>query len=483
MRPTNFDGEDDPVRINFPAVLTLALLVGCSGDTTVPEPPPVRPAIVIEGTGARDGTVGQALPPITLRVSNAPAVAETMTLDVTGGGSVSPSTVRVSVASPTATVTWTLGAQVGEQQLRASLPSAATVTVSATARAVAVTVPVLDRTVFATGFSNPWDIAWLPDSSLLITERGGTILRRTAQGVQSTLARPTDVVASGEGGMLGLTVDPEFASNRFVYACFSSRASGANDNRVVRWRLSSDHATLAERTDIVTGLPWANGGRHSGCRPRFGPDGALWIGTGDAAVGSTPQDLRSLGGKVLRVTRDGAAAPGNPTIANADPRIYSFGHRNVQGVTFQPITNAPFTAEHGPGRDDEINQLRPGMNAGWDPIPGYNESVSMTDLGKFPAAIAAVWSTGQPARGTSGATFLRGSRWSAWNGALAIGQLSGLRLAILPIDATGRAGTPVYLFESLGTRIRTPVIGPDSALYVTTDAGGGNGQIWRIAPR
>jgi aldose sugar dehydrogenase len=473
------------VRRVFPTMGMLTMLAACSNEGTAPPPgpPPTPPTIVIEGTGVREGPVGQALPPLTIRVSNAPPVGETVTIEVTGGGSVSPSSVRISAAVPSVVVTWTLGPQAGEQQLRASMPGAATVAVPATARAVTLVVPTLDRSVFATGFSNPWDLAWLPDSSLLITERSGIIFRRSAQGALTTIARPTDVVASGEGGMLGLTVDPDFATNRFVYACFSSRASGANDNRVVRWRLSVDNSALGERTDIVTGLPWANGGRHSGCRPRFGPDGALWVGTGDAAVGSTPQDLRSLGGKVLRVTRDGVAAPGNPTIANADPRIYSYGHRNVQGVTFQPGTNATFTAEHGPGRDDEINQLRPGMNAGWDPIPGYNESVSMTDQTKYPSSVAAVWATGQPARGTSGAVFLRGSRWGAWNGALAIGQLSGLRLAILPIDASGRAGTPVYLFESLVTRVRTPVMGPDSALYVTTDVGGGNAQIWRIAPR
>jgi aldose sugar dehydrogenase len=464
-------------------ILVLASACG-SDDNSLPGPIAPASTIGVEGEVTRDGVVGQVVSPIIVRASSIPVDGVTAQLEVlSGGGSVAPTSVRLTQASPSATVTWTLGPQLGQQQLRAALSNGNAVTVTANARAVTLTVPTLDRTVFATGYSNPWDLAFLPDSSLLITERSGVIFRRTSQGVQTTIARPTDVVASGEGGMLGLTVDPEFAANRFVYACFSSRASGANDNRLVRWRLAADNASLIDRTDIVTGMPWANGGRHSGCRPRFGPDGALWVGTGDAAVGTTPQDLRSLGGKVLRVTREGTPAPGNPTIVGADPRIYSFGHRNVQGVTFQPGSNATFTAEHGPGRDDEINQLRPGMNAGWDPIPGYNESVSMTDQTKYPTSVSAVWATGQPARGTAGATFLRGSRWGAWNGALAIGQLSGLRLAILPIDASGRAGTPVYLYESLGTRVRTPVMGPDSALYVSTDAGNGNAQIWRISPR
>jgi glucose/arabinose dehydrogenase len=463
----------------------MGVLAGCSGDDLTDNPLPPQATVAVIGEGQIDGIVGTALPPISFRVANTPAEGVTVTARViSGGGSVTPASIRVLPSQETVQVAWTLGPTVGDQLLTVSLANGNSSSVTARARAVTLTVPTVDRTVFATGYSNPWDLAWLPDSSLLITERSGTILRRTAAGVQSTIARPTDLVASGEGGMLGLTIDPAFVTNRFVYACFSSRASGANDNRLVRWRLAPDNSGLTDRTDILIGLPWASGGRHSGCRPRFGPDGALWVGTGDAAIGSTPQDLRSLGGKVLRITRDGAPAPGNPTIANADPRIYSYGHRNVQGVAFQPGTNATFTAEHGPGRDDEVNRLEPGMNAGWDPIPGYNESVSMTDQRKYPAAIPAIWSSGAPARGTAGATFLRGSRWGAWNGALVIGQLSGLRLGVLTLEPiTNRVLSTTWLFETLGTRVRTPVMGPDSALYVSTDAGNGNSQIWRIAPR
>jgi glucose/arabinose dehydrogenase len=343
--------------------------------------------------------------------------------------------------------------------------------------------PALDRTVFVSGLSNPWDLVFLPNGEMLFTERVGTLRLRRTSGALITVAQPTDVVQGGEGGMMGLTIDPQFVSNRYVYTCFSSNIGSTTDQRVVRWVLAADGASLSARRDIVTGLPYANGGRHSGCRPRFGPDGNLWVGTGDAAVGTNPQDLKSLGGKVLRVTRDGDAAPGNPAIAGADARIYTYGHRNVQGIAFQPVTGAAYGVEQGPSFDDEVTALVSGANAGWNPVPGYNESVSMTDVAKYPAAMRAFWSSGSPARGTSGGGFIAGAAWKAWDGALVIGQLSGTKLVVLTFNANGslRAATPVFADQN--TRLRTPVQGPDGALYVTTDVASGGGQIWRIAPK
>ena len=345
------------------------------------------------------------------------------------------------------------------------------------------TAPSVDRTVWQGGLSNPWDIAFLPDSTALITERSGRLRARRPNGALSTVATIADVVASGEGGLLGLAVDPQFASNRFIYTCLSSSFGGTNDNRVVRWRLSLDLAQLTDRVNIVTGLPFANGGRHSGCRPRFGPDGFLWIGTGDAAVGTVPQNVTSLGGKVLRVTRDGVAAPGGLSIANADARIYTYGHRNVQGIAFHPVAGTAYSVEHGPGQDDEVTRLEAGRNAGWNPIPGYNEGVPMTDLTQFPQALPALWKSGAPARGTSGATFVAGRAWKGWENALVIAQLVGAKLVVLEVGANGALTRETALFASLGVRLRVPVQGPDGALYIATDVGGGGGEIWRVAPR
>ncbi|MDH3818515.1 MAG: PQQ-dependent sugar dehydrogenase, partial [Myxococcales bacterium] len=171
----------------------------------------------------------------------------------------------------------------------------------------------LDVTPFISGLDKPWDIAWLPNGTVLVTERPGR-LNVYVDGVdaQPFTVTPDDVVANGEGGMLGLEVDPAFATNGYVYVCMASGLDGASDVRLVRFTLRTPNGNeVLRRTDIVTGMPYSSG-RHSGCRPRFGPDGYLWVGTGDAAIGSTPQDDSSLGGKVLRVDRDGDAAPDNP---------------------------------------------------------------------------------------------------------------------------------------------------------------------------
>jgi glucose/arabinose dehydrogenase len=347
--------------------------------------------------------------------------------------------------------------------------------------------PVVDRTVFVSGLSNPWDLAFLPNGDVLITERARRVRIRRASGALQQVAQISDVVASGEGGLLGLTIDPLFDANRFVYTCFSSNRGGTNDNRLVRWRLSDDGTALESRTDIVTGMPWANGGRHSGCRPRFGPDGLLYVATGDAAVGTNPQLLTSLGGKTLRITRDGAAAPGNPTITvsgvTADSRIFTYGHRNVQGLAFRPSDGAVFSLEHGPSYDDELTRLTAGSNAGWNPVPGYNESVSMTDLVRYPNAMRPSWKSGAPARGSSGTTFITGANWKAWNGAVAMAQLIGAKLVVLVLNADGSLKSETNLFVDQNTRLRVPVMGPDGALYIATDIGNGNGAIWRVAPR
>jgi len=345
------------------------------------------------------------------------------------------------------------------------------------------TAPTLDRTVWQGGLSNPWDIAFLPDSTALITERPGRLRVRRTNGTLSTVATIADVVATGEGGLLGLAIDPAFATNRYIYLCFSSNLGGSNDNRLVRFRLTADLSALSDRTDLVTGMPHANGGRHSGCRPRFGPDGYLWVGTGDAAVGANPQNPVSLGGKVLRITRVGLGAPGNSILAGGDGRVYTIGHRNVQGLAFHPVTGAAYAVEHGPSRDDEVTRLEPGRNAGWNPVPGYNESVPMTDLTAYPTALPPTWTSGAPARGTSGATFLRGTQWKRYDNALVIAQLVGAKLVVLELGATGALVRETPLFANLGTRLRVPVQGPDGALYVATDVGGSNGAIWRITPQ
>ncbi len=329
---------------------------------------------------------------------------------------------------------------------------------------------------FVTGLDKPWDLAWLPNGTLLVTERPGR-LNLYLNGVDAApfVISPEDVVARGEGGMMGLEVDPSFADNGYVYVCTSSNAGGDNDVRLIRFTLRTpDGGAVLERQDIVTGMPYSTG-RHSGCRPRFGPDGFLWVGTGDAAIGANPQDDDSLGGKVLRVDREGAAAPDNAS----GFRWYSNGHRNIQGMAFR-ADGIGISAEHGPSVDDELNLLVAG-NFGWDPVPGYNESVPMTDLGKFPDAVPAIWSSGAPTLALAGATFIEGIAWGNWDGVLAVATLKAHHLHIYFVDSAGRVTGEERSIGDQG-RLRTPRQGPDDLLYITNDGGGADGKVLRVTP-
>lgn len=350
--------------------------------------------------------------------------------------------------------------------------------------------PAITVTAAVSNLGVPWDVQWTPDGTMLFTERAGEI-EALIGGQPRVLADPADVVAASESGMLGLAVDPLFATNRYIYTCFASTLGGPNnDVRLVRWTVDAGFTTLTNRVDIVTGMPVnTNGelGRHSGCRPRFGPDGALWVGTGDAAMGSAPQSKTSLGGKVLRVDRNGAGVSPNPGVAfpfsGFDPRIYNFGHRNVQGIAFRSDGKA-YSVEHGSYRDDEVNLLLAGANYGWDPNGAngsYDESVPMTDLVKFPNAKPAVWTSGPTTIATSGATFLYGTKWGTWNGALVIACLKGEKLLGMKLDA---AGTHVLDTASMLTnqgRLRTPAVAPLGTLFVTT-SNEANDSILRVVP-
>ena len=367
---------------------------------------------------------------------------------------------------------------------RSLLAFVATTVLTVGALGACVPPPTLSVATVVSGLHRPWDFAFTPGGGMVITERGGAIrFRVAATGELRTLADPSDVVAQGEGGMLGIAVDPSFPDNRRIYTCFMSNRSGSLDVRVVRWRINAGATALTDRTDIVTGMPVSTG-RHSGCRPRFGPDGRLWVGTGDAAMPTVPQDPTSLGGKVLRVDTNGAGVPGNAP-APFDPRIYTYGHRNVQGIAFSPGGRA-YSIEHGTGRDDEVNRLVAGANYGWDPRPTsgplfYDESRPMTDTARHPAARRAVWSSGDPTIAPSGGVFLSGSKWEGWDRALAMAVLKDQHLHVLRLDGEGTAVVGEWERVTDRGRLRSAVFRPSNgALYLVTDAD--PGSIIRVLP-
>ncbi len=346
--------------------------------------------------------------------------------------------------------------------------------------------------VVARGLTNPWDITWVGDL-MLFNERDGRVWSKRGGSAARPVRSPlTDLLAAGEGGLMGMVADPAAAKNKRFYVCYATTFNGrARDVRVVRLRLTSDTTAVRLKTDgydsiVVDGMPISSG-RHSGCRLRFGPDGLLYVGTGDGAIPSTPQNLKSLGGKVLRVRSNGSIPTDNPFYRRGgDARyVWTFGHRNVQGLAFRPGTRELWSAEHGSTVDDEVNLIARGANYGWDPKgPPYDEGgVPMTDRTKFPNAVTAKWRSGSPTVATSGLTFLAGSSWGSWQGAIAVALLKDEGVLLLRLDkATKVVGQEEIGGLSAIRRIRTVQYGPDGALYFTSSNGGGQDVIGRIRP-
>lgn len=366
--------------------------------------------------------------------------------------------------------------------------------------------PQLTQSVFLGSLSSPWDIAFHSDGAMFFTEKCDGLSVRLASGTVHHLfgaagasLTASDFFCEGQSGMHGVALDPDFASNRRIYVFMASNLSASpRTNRVVRLTLNAGYTAASDRSDIVTDIAFkhvGNGvggsGAHSGGRIRFGPDGYLYIGTGDNHAATVPQSPTVLGGKVLRVTTSGAAAPGNSAPMGFDARIYSYGHRNVQGIAFRPSDGAVFTAEHGPNHSDEVTRLVAGGNAGWDPqnraglscpdnycgYAGTPTTMPMTDVTRFPGATPAAWTNNGASQGMGPATFLDGTQWRAWNGRLAVGIMGGQRLVILTVNAAG-----VVTADENATlpaaRYRALTQGPDGALYIAVDAG----AIWRVVP-
>ena len=364
--------------------------------------------------------------------------------------------------------------------------------------------PALDVEVVAKGFEHGWDIGFLPDGRALVTERPGriSIVSGLREGARRTTVKADfdDLFVSGEGGLMGMVVHPDFATSRLFTTCQTHQENGQpKDVRLVTWKLSADGTSAQKWRDLLTGLPISTG-RHSGCRPTIAPgavndsgEDELFVGTGDVAQADVPQSRTSLGGKVLRLDLEtGFPLSGNPFFSLENEReryIYSYGHRNIQGVAVQPGTGAIYTAEHGPSTNDEVNLISAGGNYGWDPsrkgmVDEYDESVPMTDLELYPDAVPAVWQSGERTQAICGAAFLEGDQWGALDGALVITALKGSKLLVLTLADDGSVEQVAVPQETDGPfgRLRAARLGPDGALYVTT-TNGDDDQLLRITPR
>ncbi|HYK99487.1 MAG TPA: PQQ-dependent sugar dehydrogenase, partial [Candidatus Acidoferrales bacterium] len=265
---------------------------------------------------------------------------------------------------------------------------------------------------------------------------------------------------NGEAGLMSVELDPAFATNQFLYVCASRDDEGQWRNQVLRYKVVGN-AIAFDSYVIRRGMVAA--GNHDGCRIRFGPDGKLWVTMGDAGNTRNPQDPNALNGKVLRVNSDGTIPIDNPVLPGATARsaVYTWGNRNPQGLTFEPGSGRVFEVEHGDDTQDEVNILVSGGNYGY---PIYRGTVNK------PGYVDPAWSSGNITLATSGGEFLAGAQWGAWQGSLVVATLkeSDLRRFEL-FDGTARQAD--LLFDNVWGRLRTPRLGPDGALYLTTDNG------------
>jgi glucose/arabinose dehydrogenase len=346
--------------------------------------------------------------------------------------------------------------------------------------------PGLKVTRLVTGLDLPWDVQPLGGGRLLITEREGR-LSLWARGTRRTVPLPAGAVrAEGETGLMSLAVDPGFADNQRIYTCSGGGSGGSRDVRVTAWRLDVGAARVSGPQALLSGIPASPDGRHGGCRLLLTSDGALLVGTGDAAVGTNPQDLGSLGGKVLRLDpRTGAPWPANPFLDAGDPAtryVLTYGHRNVQGLA-QRADGSLWSVEHGSYRDDEVNRLRTGANYGWNPVPGYDESVPMTDRSLPGPQRGAAWRSGSPTLATSGAAWVSGKRWRAYDGTLAVAALKAERVLFLRFSAKGRLrGVRVPAALRTYGRLRSVTSTPRGDLLITT-SNGSRDAVLRVRPR
>ncbi|WP_426996164.1 PQQ-dependent sugar dehydrogenase [Pseudarthrobacter sp. N5] len=304
--------------------------------------------------------------------------------------------------------------------------------------------PQILKTIDA-GLQMPWATVFLPDGTAVISERDSALLKSVRNGQAATIGQIPGVSPGGEGGLLGLALSPGYSSDSYLYLYFTA----AQDNRIARLRLETGAAgTLMARPPevIFSGIPKAS--THNGGRIRFGPDGYLYVGTGDSQRREQPQDPDALGGKILRLTPDGHPAPGNPY---GDNPVYSLGHRNVQGLAWDS-SGRMWASEFGPDVDDELNLIQPGGNYGWPEVTGAPKRAGFLDA-------KVVW----PSTADSSPSGLEIVGNTAY-----VGALRGQRLWTVPLDGEN-AGDPVGYFTRDYGRIRDVALSPHGELWALTN--------------
>ena len=334
----------------------------------------------------------------------------------------------------------------------------------------------------ARGLEHPWSLALLPDGGMLVSERPGRLrIIRDGRLVETPVRGLPEVEAVGQGGLLDVALHPDFADNRMIYWSFSARSEAGIDTHVARGRLIDDRLTEVET--IFRSNAGGRGGRHFGSRLVFDGEGALLVTHGDRGDRQNAQDPSNHAGSVLRLTEDGEPATGNPFVGREGsmPEIFTFGHRNPQGMAIQPETGLVWTHEHGPQGGDEVNVLRAGANYGWPVVSHGEEYGSGRAIGEGSSKPGLedplhVW---VPSIAPSGMAFYDSEAMPGWKGDLLVGALKYRMLVRLDIENGRIIGEERMLEDTIG-RIRDVRIGPHGEIYLLSDSR--SGGVFRLTP-
>ena len=337
----------------------------------------------------------------------------------------------------------------------------------------------------ASGLVHPWALAFLPDGRMLVTERPGRMRIVTREGQLSPpLKGVPEVWASGQGGLLDVVLDKSFAQNRTIYFCYAERTGGGGRTAVARAKLNDADGRLDEVKIIFRQEGPLSSGNHYGCRIVQAGDGNLFVTLGEHfSHRDEAQNLANHLGKLIRIAPDGSAPADNPFVGRADakPEIWSYGHRNEQGLAINPASGDLWEIEHGPRGGDEVNIIGKGKNYGW-PVIGYGIDYSGAKIHESTARAGMeqpikYW---VPSIAPSGMTFYTADLFAAWKGNLFVGALAGQMLVRLELDGD-KVGKEERMLQGLRERIRDVRDGPDGALWLATDSS--SGRILRITPK
>jgi glucose/arabinose dehydrogenase len=335
--------------------------------------------------------------------------------------------------------------------------------------------------------ANPWSLAFLPNGDMLVTERPGR-LRIVRNGTldPQPIAGVPEVWATGQGGLLEVLPHPRFGQNRLLYLTYSKPCEKGATTALLRGRF--DGRALSGAQDLFVADNCNTGNPHFGSKLAFGPDGSLYMTIGERGDRHRAQNMASHGGKILRLTEDGKPAPGNPFLGKegSKPEIFTYGHRNPQGLAIHPDTGVMWANEHGPQGGDELNILEAGRNYGW-PVASYGREYgpdgALVSLHPWKEGVEEPILTWLPSIGISGMIFYTGDKFPQWRGHIFVGGLSGLTLHRLAFnDKGGLLGREALLTE-LRQRIRDVRQGPDGNIYLVVDANPGGVLRLEPAPR